>query len=151
MPMHRIPRLLASILVAAVVLTAGAVVFAATDSVTTGQFLVAVAKAQHLDASDPAVAAGSLRAAGYALPEARLDSTLTEGTVAAIATSLGLRVTTQNPRAAFTSSQVDAFLSSFGPELGNRQGASVTTNSTDPSTRGKGKKKGLTKSRTEPL
>jgi hypothetical protein len=149
--MNRIPRLCVSILVAAVVLTAGAAAFAATDNVTTGQFLVAVAKVHHLDAADPAAAAGSLRAAGYALPELRFDNTLTEGSVASIASALGLRVTTQNPQAIFTPSQVDAFLNSFGQELGNRAASDPTTTASDPLTKGKGKKKGLTKSRSEPL
>ncbi len=147
--MQRIPRFCTSIVLAVVVLTAGAVAFAATDNVTTGQFLVAVAKAHHLDAADPAAAAGALRAAGYALPEMRLDSTLTEGTVASVASALGLNVTTQKPQSLFTSAQVDAFIKSFGQELGSRQ-APVPA-STDPLNKGKGKKKGLTKSRTEPL
>jgi len=149
--MHRIPRLCVSILVGAVVLTAGAAAFAANDNVTTGQFLVAVAKVHHLDAADPAAAAGSLRAAGYALPEMRFDSTLTEGSVASIASALGLKVTTQNPQAIFTPSQVDAFLNGFGQELGNRAGSAPTTAATDPMSKGKGKKKGHTKSRTEPM
>ncbi len=147
--MQRIPKFLSPILVGVVVLTAGAVAFAAADNVTTGQFLVAVAKAHHLDATDPAAAAGALRAAGYALPEMRYDSTLTEGTVVSIASALGLKVTTQRPQAPFTSVQVDAFLKSFGQQLGVAPNAQPA-GSPPFNPENKGKKKGHTKSRIEP-
>lgn len=126
----------------------------APSVVTNGQFLVALARARGSAVSDPAQAAESLRAAGYAVPSLPLDRALTEGSVVAIATSLGLNVSTSSPSAPFTSSQVDAFVRSFGAELGATNpapGGPIQADGSDPLSKGKGLKKGLTKSRTEPL
>lgn len=148
--MPRARRTLIPILLAAMVaLLAGSAALAADGDVSTGQFVVAVAKEAGVSGADPAAAEKALRTAGYALPKLDLDKPLTEGIVVAIASALGLSVTTQHPDAAFGSTRVAAFLGRFGSELGHRAGSSPTINATDPST--KGKKKGHTKSNPEPL
>jgi hypothetical protein len=148
--MPRIARVnLLVALLAVAALVAGTSAIAAPHDVTTGQFLVEIAKAQKLDAADPASASNSLRAAGFRVPDVQLEKPLTEGTVSSIATALGLRITTHNPDATFNNDQMDAFLKSFSRDLGIRTGETSLTGA-DPLTKGKGKKKGLTKSRSEP-
>jgi hypothetical protein len=148
--MPRTRRTLTPIVLAAVAaILAGYAAFAGNGDATTGQFLVAIAKEASVNAGDPVTAAQALRSAGYALPNLDLDKQLTEGTVAAIANSLGLNVTTQQPGAAFGSAQVAAFVDTFGRDLGSRAGSQPGIKGTDPST--KGKKKGHNKSNSEPI
>jgi hypothetical protein len=148
--MPRTSRTLTSIMLAAMVaLLALSAALAGNSDVTTGQFLVAIAKEANVGAADPVAAAEALRSAGYPLPKLDPDKPLTEGTVAVIANALGLRVTTQSPDAAFGSGQVAAFLGTFGRDLGSRAGSRPDIDGTDPST--KGKKKGHHKSSSEPL
>ncbi len=120
----------------------------AAGKVTVGDFLTQIAHVQNLQATDGASAASSLRSAGINLPALDLNAPLTEGTVAQVAGSLGLTVTTSNPQAPFSQTQVDAFVSSFGTQL-KVVAPTPTTNAVDPST--KGKKKGHTKSRSQPI
>lgn len=149
--MPRIARVnLLLVLLAVAALVAGTTAMAAPRTVSTGQFLVEVAKAQRLDAADPASAANSLRAAGFKLPDVALDKPLTEGMVTSIASALGIRVTTKNPDASFGADQMDNFLKNFSREL-SAQAGDTTVAGSDPLTKGKGKKKGLTKTRSEPL
>lgn len=122
----------------------------AAAKVTVGDFLTQIAHVKNLPAQDGATAAQSLRAAGVNLPAVDLTASLTEGTVAEIANSLGLSVTTSKPSAPFTQAQSDAFMSTFGQVI-----KSPTLNP-EPMTPGfdpksKGKKKGHTKSRSEPV
>ena len=147
--MSRTVRLNAFVFLAVVALVAGTAAIAGSHPVTTGHFLEEVAKAQRLDAADPTSAASSLRAAGFRLPDVELDRPLTEGSVASIATAMGIRVTTRNPDSPFSWEQMTLFLKSFSRELGASTG-DATVSGTDPLTKGKGKKKGLTKSRSEP-
>lgn len=123
--------------------------FAASD-VTVGQFLVEIAKVKNLAANDGRTAANSLKAAGVALPEIDLTKSLSEGDVAVIARAAGVNLTTSNPSASFSRSQVDNFIKSFGTELGRNPGdGPVQPNapSFDPET--KGQKKGHKKTRNE--
>ena len=126
----------------------------AAGNVTVGGFLTQIAHVQNLQATDGAAAAASFRAAGISLPSLDLNAPLTEGTVAQVAGSLGLTVTTSNPQAPFSQTQVDAFVSSFGGQFGKFAVGGTTTVSPmaptfDP--KSKGKKKGHTKSRSEPI
>ena len=129
---------------------------AAPGQVTVGQFLVEIAKAKSLNATDGASAAAALRGAGIAVPSLDLGRALTEGDVVAIGSAAGLRVTTANPGAPFTSGQVDQFLVSFGSELGTSagdtgQGTRSHDGSGSNSSKGKGKKKGHNKTPSDPV
>src|SRR5512139_1456893 len=90
----------------------------AADKVTVGDFLTQIAQAKQLPATSGSAALQALRGAGIALPALDVSATLTEGTVAQIASSLGLNVTTGNPSAPFSQSQMSAFVSTFGSEIG---------------------------------
>ncbi len=121
----------------------------AAGKVTVGEFLTQIAHVQNLQATDGATAAASLRSAGVNLPALDLGAALTEGTVVSVAKSLGLNLTTANPQASFSQSQVDAFVTSFGGQLG--KGSPTVTPNGVPNPLNKGKHKGLTKSRSEPV
>lgn len=123
---------------------------------TVGQFLVEVAKVRNIAAVDPASAERGLRQAGVSLPALDLNRTLTEGTVAAIATAVGVPVSTSRPDAPFGEGQVDSFISTFGPSM-NSSGAQTDAAGgndgppkEDPQP-GKGKSKGFYKSPSEPV
>jgi hypothetical protein len=90
----------------------------AAGKVTVGDFLTQIAQVKNLPATDAATAAASLRAAGVVLPVLDVKATLDEGSVAKIASSLGLNVSTNNPAASFSAAQADAFVSTFASELG---------------------------------
>ena len=149
--MPRFAKVFATILFAVVVAILAGNAFADGSEVTTGQFLVAVAKAHKLDVSDPANAADALRAAGYAIPKVVFDEPLTEGAVVSIAAALRFNLTTQTPDAAFTQTQMNVFLQSFGKEMATQgdPGGISNSNGVDPET--KGMKKGHDKSKSEPL
>jgi hypothetical protein len=125
----------------------------AAGKVTVGGFLTQIAHVQNLQATDGATAAASLRSAGVNLPALDLNAPLTEGTVAQVAGSLGLTVTTSNPQAPFGQPQVDAFVSSFGDQFGKFAVGAPTVSPNAPTfdPKSKGKKKGHTKSRSEPI
>jgi len=89
----------------------------AASTITVGDFLTQIAFAKNVPATDAAAAAAGLRAGGVNLPALELNAPLTEGAVAQVARSLGLTVTTNNPRAPFTQAQAYAFVSAFGPVL----------------------------------
>jgi len=147
--MSRIVRVNVFAFLALVALIAGNAAIAAPHDVTTGQFLMQIARAQSLEAGNPTTAAESLRATGVDLPAVDPKAPLTEGTVAQIANSLGLRVTTSNPNALFTQAQSDSFISTFGQIIKSPTVSPETmTPGFDP--KSKGKKKGLTKSRSNP-
>jgi hypothetical protein len=129
--------------------------------VTVGGFYTRLGKIKQIGFVDAAGVEAKLREAGFQLPALSLDKPLTEGDVAAIATSLGVTVTTHAPTAAVSVSQADAFLSGYGSRLGAKvgnPGAEPTiygdgTGGIDPgnSGNGKGKKKGHNKSTSEPF
>lgn len=127
-------------------------------SVTVGDFVKNVAGAMRLPASDATTAEAALRAAGYSLPRLDRSAVLTEGAVAAIASSVGLNVASSNPAASFSQAQVDRFMTSMGSNLsttGTKVGAGVSNdprNETESSRShsGKGKKKPHSKSPKKP-
>jgi len=96
------------------------------SDVTVGQFVQELARAKKLNATDPVVAADSLRTAGVRLPDdVNLSRRLTEADVVRISRSVGLLVSTTNPESPFDQDQMDRFFVVFGSEL-------VTTPPTDP-------------------
>lgn len=123
--------------------------------VTVGQFLVEIAKAQSLAATDGATAERSLRDAGFALPQLDLAKGLTEGDVVRIATSAGVRVSSSSPEAPFSQSQVNGFVDTFGSVLGpgdrNPNDPQKNGPPRDDPNPGKGKSKGFNKSPSEPI
>ena len=141
---------------AVLLVTAGMVLPAFAGDLTVGDFVVKVAEVKQLNAIDGRVAERSLRAARYDLPLLDLDKTLTEGVVAAISNSVGIRVTTSNPGAKFDEGKVSSYMAAFGGDLIKKPG-----DPTDPKPKpafhkdgkggkGKGKKKGHFKSPSEP-
>jgi len=141
-----------------VVLAVAAVVAPAfAGNVTVGNFYMELAQAKHFVSVDAASAEASLRGAGFNLPKLTLDKSLTEGDMTSIATSLGLAVTTERPSQLISASQMNAFMASFGSQLGASTvvvGSPFQTDSQggDPgnSGNGKGKKKGHSKSDSDP-
>jgi hypothetical protein len=130
--------------------------FAASQrGVTVGDFMKDLANALKLPATDATTAQASLIAAGYSVPRLNLSETLTEGRVAAIASSVGLKVASSNPAANFNQTQVDRFLSSMGSEINHASSRLVAgddnrVGTDDHSGRGKGKKKPHSKSPKKP-
>ena len=126
---------------------------ALAKSATVGDFLVEIAKAKSLSASDPVSARAALTSAGVALPPLALDKALTEGDVVQIGGALGVPVTTSSPSTPFDSGQVDGFISTFGKKLASpgdqtQSPADFPNPGTD---KGRGKKKGHHKSPSDPV
>ena len=143
-------------------LVAALVVLAApafAGNVTVGRFYTEIAKAKRIVAVDGVSAEAGLRAAGVVLPNLNLGKDLTEGDVTAISNALGLRVTSTRPTQFVSESQMNTFISSFGPQLGastivvGDEGATgqAPTDLPPQAENGKGKKKGHNKSTTEPM
>jgi hypothetical protein len=123
---------------------------------TVGQFLVEVAKAKNIVAVDAASAERGLRQAGVSLPALDLNKSLTEGTVASIATAVGVPVSTSRPDAPFNQGQVESFITTFGASMGSGSTNTTDAAGTDGTTKedpqpGKGKSKGFNKSPSEPV
>jgi hypothetical protein len=124
----------------------------ASSEANTGDLLVALAHSNRLPAGNAEIAAQSLRSAGYAVPQIDLTARLTERNVVEVGRAMGLNLTTSRPDAPFSSSQVDSFVASFASSLDGRDSSgSNQTRGADPLEKGKGLKKGLYKSRSEPL
>jgi hypothetical protein len=125
--------------------------------VTVGRFYTELAQAKHLVSADAASAEAKLRGAGFNLPELALDKSLTEGDMTSISNALGLAVTTQRPSEAISESQMNAFMATFGSQIGAQAvpgDARLQTfgQGTDSgNSKGKGKKKGHNKSSSEPI
>ena len=127
---------------------------------TVGDFVIKLAKARNLGATDARVAVNSLRGVGVRMPaDINLSKQLTEGDVASLSRALGVNVTTTNPDNAFTDDQVDRFFAAFAVNLQNVGGESNDTAASDgppfnPYSKGKGgskgKKKGHSFTATEP-
>jgi len=126
---------------------------ALAKSATVGDFLVEIAKAKSLSASDPVSARAALTSAGVALPPLALDKALTEGDVVQLGNALGVAVTTSSPTTPFDSTQVGGFISQFGAKLAGP--GDPTQNARDfpnPGTdKGHGKQKGHHKSPSDPV
>ena len=128
----------------------------AANTVTVGDFVMELARVKGYTASNVAQAKASIESTGVTLPVADFDRVLTQGDVVAIGNAAGLNLSSSTPEAAFTGDQVDAFLVSLAPELGATDGDNATDgayndNGADPRTKGKGKKKGLFRSPSEPM
>jgi hypothetical protein len=122
--------------------------------VTVGKFLIEIAKVRSLAASDAATAERALRSAGVQLPDLDLRKTLTEGDVAEISKTMGLRVSSARPESVVSQNQVDSFVQTFGSDLtaGPRDpGYQPNTPPRDDPNPGKGNSKGFYKSPTEPI
>ena len=128
----------------AVIMLAAVAAPALASEATVGRFVQELAKVKNLNATDPAIAADSLRAVGVRLPSGlQYSKRLTEADVAEISRTAGLLVTTSNPEAYFGEEKVDRFFQAFSVEL--NQGASGEINTTtdtssqpfDPFTKGK--------------
>ena len=102
----------------ALILMAAVAAPALASEATVGRFVQELAKVKNLNATDPAIAADSLRAVGVRLPsDLQYDKRLTEGDVAEISRTAGLLVTTSNPDAYFGEEKVDRFFQAFSVEL----------------------------------
>ena len=127
---------------------------ALASEVTVGKFLIEIAKVRSLAASDGVTAERALRASGVRLPDLDLNKALTEGEVARISETMGLRVTSARPDSPVSQGQVDGFVQTFGSDLtGTPKDPGYVPNSPprgDPNP-GKGKSKGFYKSPSEPL
>ena len=129
----------------AVIMLAAVAAPALASEATVGRFVQELAKVKNLNATDPAIAADSLRAVGVRLPSGlQYSKRLTEADVAEISRSAGLLVTTSNPDAYFGEEKVDRFFQAFSVELtqGASSGEIITTTDTasqpfDPFTKGK--------------
>lgn len=126
----------------------------AAGKVYVGDIIEKVALYKGLRAGDAVEAAAALRDAGVRLPDVSLDAELTEGTMAQIATAVGIPVSTSDPSAPVSGDQVDSFFASFGQDvmLGGGDGGAETRGHPNPGTdKGKGKKKGHFKSPQDPV
>ena len=149
--MKNVNRIGALVLAALLV---AAPVFAA--EMTVGGFVVQLAKAKNLNATDARIASDALAGIGIVLPgDLKLSARLTEGDVTRISRVAGINVTTANPTAPFTTEQVERFFDTFSlelePGLGGGGGGATTRshdqgNQTfDPYAKGKGGAKGKKK------
>ena len=137
----------------ALVVTSGAYADVAGNSVNVGDFLSAYARALNIElpanaGTDTLVAA--LKASGVKL-DASIDpaKALTQGDVVRIGKANGLRLTSRNPEAAFTTAEMGQFFASYGTSLTKSSTDSRVAASDnppgDPASRAntdKGKKKG---------
>ena len=128
----------------------------AANNVTVGDFVMELAKVRGFTSSNAAQAKASIESTGITVPVTDFDRTLTQGDVVAIGNAAGLNLNSSTPEAAFTGDQVNSFIVSFAPELtvpddGEQTSNKEGNNAADPRTKGKGKKKGLFRSPSEPL
>lgn len=146
--------------VAIAVLLTGGVAIGAAGSYTMGDFVAEFAARAGIDGATPHDALEGLRDAGYAVDRIALDVPATEGAVADFARAAGLRVTSSRPNAPFDRGLADAFFQTFHREIAGADGSDPSAassdseegeNRADPLTKGKGKKKGLLRSPSEPI
>jgi len=126
--MRNVNRLAA--MAVALILMAAVAAPAIAGEATVGRFVQELAKVKNLNATEPAIAADSLRAVGIRLPgKLEFDRRLTEADVATISRAAGLLVTTSNPNAYFDDQKVDRFFKSFSVELslGGQEGDGAGT------------------------
>ena len=145
-------KVVAAILIAMAMLAAPAL--AAGQDLTVGKFLIEIAKVKQLDAVDALTARASLADVGIRVGNLDLDKGLTQGDVVLISTAAGLPMSTSTPEATFDNAQMVTFISTFGPELGGSDEDNKTAGDkpkVDPRDKGKGLKKGLYKSPSEPI
>ena len=158
---------LGAMAVAALMVVATVAPALAASEVTVGRFVQELALHKNLDAIDVPTAVDSLRSAGVRLPaNLNMDERLTEGAVVNISRTVGLRVTTSNPKTPFDENQVASFFLAVSEEIHDDTEIVTFTDRPygtgigqgngppfDPFTKGKGKHKGKAKgwqSATEP-
>ena len=145
-------KVVAAVLIAMAMLAAPAL--AAGQDLTVGKFLIEIAKVKQLDAVDALTARPSLANVVFRVGNLELDIGLTQGDVVLISTAAGLPMSTSTPEATFDNDQMVTFISTFGPELGGSDEENKTAGDkpkVDPRDKGKGLKKGLYKSPSEPI
>jgi hypothetical protein len=142
MLMSKVRRIGAVALAFVMVVAIAAPVLAAGD-VSVGDFVMKLAKARNLNASDVNTAVNSLNAVGVRLPAGiNYTDRLTEGTVTGISRSVGLNVRTSTPDSNFDSDMVDRFFVSFASELGDNDDTVISVdfhnngNGKDPNGKG---------------
>ena len=88
------------------------------EAMTVGRFIVELAKAKKLTATDARLATASLADVGVMLPaELSFDKPLTEGDVVRLARAAGLNVSSSDPDRPFDFEQVDRFFLAFTAQL----------------------------------
>jgi hypothetical protein len=138
-------------LMAFIVTPSGA--FAQNDQTSTvGDFLTAYAKAIRIElpsSADADVVLAALRASGVKLDEKMdLSKALTQADVVKIGKANGIRLTSRNPQAAFTTAEINQFFTTYGITLSPAASNGLTDIRIDaahpnPGTgKGGGKKKG---------
>ena len=143
-------KLLGTLFVAAVLVTAAVPTFAAGDA-TVGEFVIKLAKIRNLAATDARVAVDALRGVGVRVPmDLNYSKRLTEGDVARLSRSFGLNVTTTSPDTLFNAGQVDRFFATFGVDISTEAEGTTARNHAegltfDPYSKGKGGSKGKKK------
>ena len=144
---------LGALFVATLLVTAALPAFAASDA-TVGEFVIKLAKARNLAATDARVAVDALRGVGVRVPaDLNYSKRLTEGDVARLSRVFGLNVTTTTPDNSFTTDQVDRFFATFGVDIGFTVGTETGNSGADhasglafdPYSKGKGGSKGKKK------
>ena len=144
----------AGLLVAVLVVVGAVAPVFAGSKVTVGDLLKDIANIKRLPATDAVTAEAALRAAGYKLPTLDRSAALTEGAVAQISNSLGVRVASSNPTADFSRGQMNGYLSAMSSDI-SRSGDSTVdamshSGSHSGSGSGKGKKRPHSKSPKKP-
>lgn len=126
---------------------------AAAADLTVGHFFVEVAKAKDLSFTDAASARDAIVADGTRVPSIDINKTLTQGDVVRLSSALGLNLRSSTPDALFTDGDMTAFVSAFAPEIGGDEDYATEGDKpkVDPREKGKGKKKGLFRSPSEPI
>lgn len=153
--MNRIAKLLCLLLLASAFALPAA---AATPTVS--DLVVTIANANGLQPADGPEAVSQLRNLGANLPVLNLSAPLTERSVVLVSSAFGVRVTTQRPANRFSADEMQQLVAAFGDQFDLGPGAGSGDNSAkgsknpgqgaDPRTKGKGKKKGLFRSPSEP-
>ena len=149
---------LAALTVIALIVTPSGAFAQADGASTVGDFLASYAKALRIElpaTASPEIVITALQASGIKL-DAKLDpaKALTQADVVKIGKANGVRLTTRNPEAPFSTAEIDQFFTVYGPTLSpSRPDASSTVLDAahpNPGTgKGKGKQKGH-QSPTEP-
>jgi hypothetical protein len=142
-------KLVGTLFVAALLVTAAVPTFAAGDA-TVGEFVIKLAKTRNLAATDAQVAGNALRGVGVRVPaDLNYSKRLTEGDVALLSRSFGLNVTTATPDTLFTADQVDRFFATFDVGITVDEGNTARTHAEglafNPYAKGKGGSKGKKK------
>ncbi len=147
----------------ALTLAATAAVAVSGGAPSVGDLVLQVAQRRQMPAASPQEARAMLERAGSDLSGLDLDTPLTERTLVRVCNAVGLAVTTRDPDAPVDAERLRRFLSVLGPEI-TRSGSAPQASSSgtpgpyprpndhaaDPLSKGKGKKKGIPRSPSDP-